>query len=58
MKDRGVEMNNPLLAKEALYYDYASAANPIYQKIISPVPYRSFSPNSSIRAPHACNRST
>ncbi len=38
-------LNSPVLAKGALYYDYASAANPIYAKIISPVPYRAFSPD-------------
>lgn len=33
------------LTTDALYYDYGSAANPILEKIITPVPYRSFSPD-------------
>jgi gentisate 1,2-dioxygenase len=33
------------LTKEALYYDYASTANPIFSGLIPPVPYHSFSPD-------------
>ena len=33
------------LEQDALYFDYASAANPLFQKIITPIPYRSFSPS-------------
>lgn len=33
------------LEKDALYFDYASAANPLVQKIIPSVPYKSFSPS-------------
>ncbi len=33
------------LEEDALYFDYASAANPLFQKIITPIPYRSFSPS-------------
>ena len=33
------------LTKEALYYDYASTANPIFAGLIPPVPYHSFSPD-------------
>ncbi len=45
MKTPSVELNNSLLTKDALYYDYRSAANPLYQKIISPVPCRAFAPD-------------
>lgn len=38
-------MPNDSSQKDALFYDYSSAANPIVQKTISPVPYRSFSPS-------------
>jgi len=31
--------------KDALYFDYASAVNPLFQKIITPIPYQSFSPS-------------
>ena len=33
------------LTKDALYYDYGSSANPIFSKLISPVPYHTFSPD-------------
>jgi gentisate 1,2-dioxygenase len=33
------------LEKDALYFDYASAANPLLQKIIPAIPYQSFSPS-------------
>ena len=33
------------LTREALYYDYASTANPIFSGLIPPVPYHSFSPD-------------
>ena len=33
------------LEKDALYFDYASAANPLVQKIIPSIPYQSFSPS-------------
>ncbi|MGJ0507758.1 MAG: hypothetical protein ACR652_11640 [Methylocystis sp.] len=38
-------MENYSSQTDALFYDYSSAANPIVQKIISPVPYQSFSPS-------------
>ena len=34
-----------LLEKDALFFDYASAANPLVQKIITTIPYHSFSPS-------------
>ena len=37
--------NTATLTRDALYYDYASAANPLHQNLISPVPYRAFSPD-------------
>jgi len=36
-----MDINN--LENDALYYDYSSAANPLIQKIITPIPYKSFS---------------
>jgi len=33
------------LTAEARYYDYSSAANPLLQKLITPTPYRAFSPD-------------
>jgi gentisate 1,2-dioxygenase len=33
------------LTSEAQYFDYASAANPLQAKLITPVPYRAFSPD-------------
>ena len=38
-------MNEDRLQRDALFYDYSSAANPIIQKIISPIPYQAFSPS-------------
>ena len=38
-----MDINN--LENDALYYDYSSAANPLIQKIITPIPYKSFSPS-------------
>ena len=37
--------NDDLLSSDAQYFDYSSAANPIQQGIIPPVPYRTFSPS-------------
>jgi gentisate 1,2-dioxygenase len=37
--------NAATLSQAALYYDYSSAANPLYQHLISPVPYRAFAPD-------------
>ena len=37
--------NDGLLTNDAQYFDYSSAANPIQQGIIPPVPYRTFSPS-------------
>jgi gentisate 1,2-dioxygenase len=31
--------------RDALYFDYSSAANPLLQKIITPIPYQTFSPS-------------
>ena len=41
------EPSSPLvnLNEQALYYDYASTANPIFAGLIPPVPYHSFSPD-------------
>jgi len=36
---------NGNLTEQALYYDYASTANPIFAGLIPPVPYHSFSPD-------------
>ncbi len=36
--------SDDLLTSDAQYFDYGSAANPIRQGIIPPVPYRTFSP--------------
>jgi gentisate 1,2-dioxygenase len=38
-------MNIDRLERDALFYDYSSAANPIIQEIISGVPFQSFSPS-------------
>jgi hypothetical protein len=35
--------NYDSLTSDALYYDYSSAANPIRQGVMPPVPYQSFS---------------
>lgn len=37
--------NENNLTQDAIYYDYASSANPIVAKLIPPVPYKSFNPN-------------
>jgi gentisate 1,2-dioxygenase len=38
-------MNIDSLQEDALFYDYSSAANPIIQGLIRPVPFQSFSPS-------------
>ena len=53
VKTPSVELNNSQLTRDALYYDYRSAANPLYQKIISPVPCRAFELNHSQLTRHS-----
>jgi gentisate 1,2-dioxygenase len=41
----GSNMLENRFERDALYFDYSSAANPLLQKIITPIPYQTFSPS-------------
>jgi hypothetical protein len=58
VKNLAVDLNDPVLTKDALYYDYASAANPTYQKSSARSLAGLFLPIFSSPALHASNRST
>jgi hypothetical protein len=50
-------MNVDILTKDALYYDYSSAANPLLQGIINKVPCVAFSPDFLTARCRLCYRS-
>ncbi len=42
-------------SSQAQFFDYASAANPLQQGLISTIPYRSFSASFLIKPERPCN---